>query len=99
MLKNKVIFDTNFSPLSVPYDTTIYPLTAERRTRSRLSKNSSSEVTSSSSGNNETVSSEDIESLRKAPYGDKLADLELELCVRIPLFPQYYLAVKEALVR
>lgn len=37
--------------------------------------------------------------LRRAPCADKLVDLELELCAKVPLLPTHYLAIKEAIVR
>lgn len=42
---------------------------------------------------------ETLKFIRKAPGGDLLAGIELELCARLPLFPYHYLALKDVLVR
>mmetsp|Transcript_16109 Transcript_16109/g.17449 ORF Transcript_16109/g.17449 Transcript_16109/m.17449 type:complete len:565 (+) Transcript_16109:63-1757(+) len=52
-----------------------------------------------STGNSTASLADDIERMRKAPYGDLLSELELELCVRVPLFPSYYLQAKRALIQ
>jgi hypothetical protein len=56
-------------------------------------------MSSDANGNDESNLAEDIERMRKAPYGEMLTDLELELCVRVPLFPAYYLEAKRVIIR
>ncbi len=37
--------------------------------------------------------------IQKAPGGDLLSKNEIELCMKLPLFPNSYLAIKDVLVR
>lgn len=42
---------------------------------------------------------EDPAVIARAPGGDLLSDLELQLCAQVPMLPLHYLAAKDALVR
>jgi hypothetical protein len=41
----------------------------------------------------------DFSAMRAAPSGHLLNDLEIELCLRLRMFPEHYLGIKEAIVR
>jgi hypothetical protein len=39
------------------------------------------------------------DAMRTAPLADLLTDLELDLCVKLPMFPKYYLEAKRVILR
>ena len=67
---------------------------------SRLkSTRSTGSVVDSDINNQQDAFNEAVELIRKAPGGDLLSEVELQLCVKLPIFPYHYLAIKDALVR
>ncbi len=70
-------------------------------TRSMANANNNNSIASTPIDYNTSSAAllEDIERMRKAPHGHLLTDLELELCVRVPLFPSYYIEAKRVLLK